>query len=172
MRLERLYLESVLRTAGYKSHIYTSMKELGTTHESYVAAILREGESFTRSGSKITYEDQSGARKKRRRLFERQTRLKVVIGDASEEKCEETFARFLVQLGKGTPVDGNWVDIEVGDADWVEDKDSILKAKIAVEFQVIFHGGIYKDSILAEADIGDVSVGHEEVRDNGSQEDR
>lgn len=160
MKAEKDYLESVLRAAGYKGHIFTSMKELSTSNESYIAAILRDGEVFTISGSKRKYEDQSGARMKRTKLFDRQTRLKVVIGDTTEARCEETLVSFLTRMGKGTAVDRNWVDIEMGDADWVEDKDSILKAKMAVEFPVTFRGGIYQDTDLSTGTIGSIEMGN------------
>ena len=54
----------------------------------------------------------------------------------------------------GLDVNGNWTDIEVGDADWVEDGDSILKAKVAVQFDVTFEGGIYQDRKIQPMEIG------------------
>ena len=53
-------------------------------------------------------------------------------------------------------MDGNWVNIVVGEADWVEEGDSILKAKVAVQFDITFEGGIYEDRDIKPMDIGSV----------------
>ena len=53
-------------------------------------------------------------------------------------------------------VGGNWVNIVVGEADWVEEGDSILKAKVAVQFDITFEGGIYQDRDIKPMDIGSV----------------
>lgn len=158
MKQEKEYIEGVLKAAGFKGRIYTNMKELSTSNEVYIAAVLREGELFTHSGSKRIYEDQHGARMKRKKLFERETRLKVIIGDTNEEKCEETLVKFLEQIGKGTAVNRNWVDIAIGNVDWVEEKDSILKAKIALEIPLTFYGGIYKDIGMMDTQIGAIQI--------------
>lgn len=62
----------------------------------------------------------------------------------------------LTNLKKGIDVDGNWVNIVVGEADWVEEGDSILKAKVAVQFDITFEGGIYQDRDIKPMDIGSV----------------
>lgn len=80
----------------------------------------------------------------------------VVIADTSEEKVEEILENFLRNLKKGIDVDGNWVNIVVGEADWVEEGDSILKAKVAVQFDITFEGGIYQDRDIKPMDIGSV----------------
>lgn len=59
-------------------------------------------------------------------------------------------------LKKGIDVDGNWVNIVVGEADWVEEGDSILKAKVAVQLDITFEGGIYQDRDIKPMDIGSV----------------
>ena len=61
-------------------------------------------------------------------------------------------------ISKGLEVDGNWVDIEIGKADWVEREDSILKSKIAVEFDVTLTGGIYKDTDIITAKVGSIEA--------------
>lgn len=135
-----------------------SIMELAWTvgNEVHVGAVLRNGETFARSGSKKTYIDQEGQRKRRVKLWDRSTSLHVVIADTSEEKVEEILENFLQNLKKGIDVDGNWVNIVVGEADWVEEGDSILKAKVAVQFDITFEGGIYQDRDIKPMDIGSV----------------
>ena len=79
-----------------------------------------------------------------------------MLADTSEEKVEEILENFLQNLKKGIDVDGNWVNIVVGEADWVEEGDSILKAKVAVQFDITFEGGIYQDRDIKPMDIGSV----------------
>jgi hypothetical protein len=145
---ERKYLIDTLKKAGIKSQVYTSMKKLKTANEPHLGAVLQSGEKFERSGSKKNFVDQEGQRKRRTKLWSRDTTLHVVIADTTEEKVEEILREFLTEIGKGIPVDQNWVNIVIGEADWVEEGDSILKAKIAVQFDVKFEGGIYKDTTL------------------------
>lgn len=158
MKEERDFLVRTLKEAGVRGKIHESMKTLKNCSEVHVGAVLRTGEQFTRSGSKKRYEDQSGHRKQRNRLFRRVTSLHVVIADTDEAKVEEILTRFLKILSKGFAVDGNWVDIEVGEADWVEKEDSILKSKIAVEFDVTLTGGIYTDTDIITASIGRIEA--------------
>lgn len=156
MVIEKNYLIKTLKESGIKSQVYTNMKKLKQGNEPHVGAVLRNGETFTRSGSKKVYTDQEGRRKRRVKLWNRSTSLHVVIADTSEEKVEEILENFLVSLKKGLDVNGNWVNIEVGDADWVEDGDSILKAKVAVQFDVTFEGGIYQDRKIQPMEIGSI----------------
>lgn len=153
---EKEYLIDILQSSGIKSQVYTSMKKLKQANEVHVGAVLRNGETFARSGSKKTYRDQEGQRKRRAKLWDRITTLRVVIADTSEEKVEVILDNFLRNLKKGVDVDGNWVNIIVGEADWVEEGDSILKAKIAVQFDITFEGGIYEDRDMKPMDIGSV----------------
>lgn len=164
MKEERDYLVRALKAAGVHGKIHESMKTLKNCNEVHVGAVLRTGESFTRSGSKKKYADQSGQRKQRNRLFVRTTSLHVVIADTDEEKVETMLTGFLKAISKGFAVDGNWVGIEIGDADWVEEGDSILRSKIAVEFDVTLTGGIYADTDIVEAKVGSIDA-------NGAQEE-
>ena len=153
---ERNYIAETLKGSGIKSQVYTNMKKLKQGNEVHVGAVLRNGETFTRSGSKRKFVDQEGRRKRRVKLWDRNTSLHVVIADTSEEKVEEILESFLRNLKKGIDVDGNWVNIVVGEADWVEEGDSILKAKMAVQFDITFEGGIYEDRNIKPMDIGSV----------------
>lgn len=151
---ETKYLIRILKESGIKSQIYTSLKKLKHGNELHVGAVLKNSEVFERSGSKRTYTDQEGQRKRRAKLWDRKTSLTVVIADTTEEKVEDILEQFLRKLKKGIDVDRNWVNIIVGDVDWVEEEDSILKAKVAVEFEVTFEGGIYEDRDIKQMGIG------------------
>ena len=50
------------------------------------------------------------------------------------------------------------MDIEIGQVEWVEKEDSILKANIACQIPITFHGGIYRDTRKNTAAIGDIQV--------------
>lgn len=153
---ERNYIVETLKSSGIKSQVYTNMKKLKQGNEVHVGAVLRNGETFTRSGSKRKFVDQEGRQKRRVKLWDRNTSLHVVIADTSEENVEKILEEFLRNLKKGIDVDGNWVNIVVGEADWVEEGDSILKAKVAVQFDITFEGGIYEDRDIKPMDIGSV----------------
>lgn len=159
MIAERDYLIDTLKRSGIKSQVYTSMKKLKQGNEVHIGAVLRNGETFRRSGSKRIFTDQEGQRKRRVKLWDRSTSLRVVIADTSEEKVETILDSFLRNIRKGMDVGGNWVDIVVGEADWVEEGDSILKAKIAVQFDITFEGGIYEDRDMKPMDVGSVRLG-------------
>lgn len=140
------YLIDILKEAGIKSNVYTSMKKLEQSSESHIGAVLFEGDSFTRSGSKTKYRDQEGDKRKRVKVFSRKVSFVVVIGEYEEGKCEEIFEKFITLLNRGIVIDGNFTGIEIDDADWVDKDDSILKAKIAVQVKITFEGGLYKDT--------------------------
>lgn len=158
MKAERDFLVQKLKDAGIHGKIHESLKSLKNCNEVHVGAVLRTGEDFTRSGSKKKYTDQQGHRKQRNKLFKRITELHVVIADTDEAKVEEILTKFLKGISKGLEVDGNWGDIEIGKADWVEGDDSILKSKIAVEFDVTLTGGIYTDTDVIGAKIGNIGT--------------
>ena len=163
MKEEREFLIRALQKAGVKGRMHESMKSLENCNELHLGAVLRVRESFTRSGSKKRYTDKEGLRKQRNKLFERITVLHVVIADTSEDKVEELLKGFLTGISKGFPVDGNWVDIVLSEADWVEKEDSILKAKIAVEFDVTLTGGVYVDKDVIQTGLGEISGSPERV---------
>lgn len=156
MVAETEYLIKILKESGIRSHVYTSLKKLKQGNEPHVAAVLKNSEAFGRSGSKKTYTDQEGQRKRRAKLWDRTTSVNVVIADTTEAKVEGILEEFLRRIRKGIEVGGNWTDIEVGDVDWLEEGDSILKAKVAVEFEVTLRSGIYEDRDLKQVEIGTV----------------
>lgn len=156
MVAETEYLIKILKESGIRSNVYTSMKKLRQGNELQMAAVLRNGEVFERSGSKKTYTDQEGQRKCRAKLWDRTTSVNVVIADTTEAKVDEILEEFLRRIRKGIGVDGNWTNIEIGDVDWVEEDDSILKAKVAVQFEVTLRGGIYEDRDIKPIEIGTI----------------
>lgn len=159
MVTERNYIKETLKAAGIKSQVYTTLKKLKQANEAHVGAVLQNDDTFSRSGSKKIFVDQEGQRKRRRKLWDRSTSFNVIIADTSEEKVEEILENFLRTLKKGIAVGGNWVNIVVGEADWLEEGDSILKAKVAVQFLITFEGGIYEDKDMKPMEIGSVRQG-------------
>lgn len=156
MKAERDFIVQALRTAGAKGTIHGSLKGLANCSDIHVCGVIRVEERFARSSSKRRFADQQGLRKQRNRLFDRVTVMHVVIGDSKEELVEEILEKFLKNVAKGFPVDGNWVTAEIGDAEWVEKDDSILKSRIAVEFDVVLHGGVYADHDIIAARAGEI----------------
>lgn len=163
MKEERDFLIKALQNAGVKGKIHESMKTLKNCNELHVGAVLRVRENFTRSGSKKRYTDKEGQRKQRNKLFDRITVLHVVIADTSEDKVETLLNNFLTGISKGFEVNGNWVDLELSDAEWLEEEDTILKAKITVEFDVTLKGGIYVDTDMVNIGLGDVNGSPERI---------
>lgn len=159
MKEERDYIVKTLQSAGVHGKIHDSMKSLKGCGEIHVGAVLRVQEKFTRSKHKTRYEDPKGRKMQRNKLFDRITTLHVVIADSEERRVEDILTEFLRELSKGFAVDGNWVDIDIGEADWIEKEDSILKSKVAVEFDLILNGGVYKDIELVKTEAGDIEAG-------------
>ncbi len=153
MRKEKEYLIARLKEAGVKGSVFTSLKKMEMSHDLQMAGVMVSGEVLTRSGSKTKYVDEEGRRRSRHKLWKRVTKMHVVIADTTDEKVEAILEKFLRNMKKGIAADGNWVDIEIGELDWVDEKDSILKAKVAVQFDVTFTGGIYADYVLKEVAI-------------------
>ena len=158
MKAERDFLIQALKNAGVHGKIHESMKSLKNSNEVHLAAVLRVGENFVRSGSKKKFIDQEGQRKQRSKLFNRVTTLHVIIGDSDEGKVEQILTEFLKKISNGLAVDSNWVGVEIGNADWVEADDSILKSKMAVEFDVTLTGGIYVDTNLLNVSVRNVDA--------------
>lgn len=144
------YLLDKLRDAGLKSKPYTTQKALEKSQESHIGAVLFETETNLRNGSKTHYKDKEGAQKKRRKIFDRTLAFTVIIGDYTDEAVETIAEAFLAGLDKGIYVNGNFVPIEIDGGDWVDTDDSILKAKVAVQYKVNFLGGVYKDTDFAK----------------------
>lgn len=142
----KAYLLAKLKEAGVRSRPYTAVKRLEKSQESHVSAVIFDKEILSRNGSKKLYRDQQGAKKKRRKVFDRALAFAVIIGDYSDDAVETIFEKFLESLDRGIWVNGNFVSIDIEDAEWADEEDSILKARVAVRVMVIFNGGLYRDT--------------------------
>lgn len=143
------YLIEKLKAAGLKTKPYTTMKTLEKSQESHIGAVLFDTETVSRNGSKTFYKDQEGARKKRRKVFDRDLSFIVLIGEYNDDVVEALYASFLEHLDEGLYVDGNYVPLEVEEAAWIDEDDSVLRAKVSVRVRITFHGGLYRDTGFA-----------------------
>lgn len=150
IEMYQLYLEEKLKESGVKEKICKTMKELQNFQGSHVGAVIVDFDKLDKHKKNKVYE--VGEKKiKRVKKFDRITRLNIIIGDQEIYKCDAIFATFLSKIDRGiVDPDGNFVEIELEQADWISDKDSILKSKIAVQLPINFHGGIYKDYVYAD----------------------
>lgn len=170
---EREYLIEKLKEAGIKSQVYTSMKKLKMAGEMHLGAILHNGDTFERTRKKRIFIAGTGEKMCRTTYLLRNSSFSVVISDPDELKCEEILNTFLDLIGKGLYVDENWIEIELGEADWVEKDDSILKAKIAVQIELTFRGiRTYKDEPVKDMTVGRIGGlnDREERRTNAGTE--
>lgn len=145
----RQYLLQKLKEAGLKSNPYTTVKALKKSMESHVGAVLFEQEVYTRNGSKRQFRDQEGARHKRRKILDRDVTFEVILGDYTDEAVESMLEAFLRSLDDGIYVDGNYVPIVVDEAQWKDEDDTVLRAKVAVNVSITFQGGVYRDTDFA-----------------------
>ena len=160
------YLIQKLKDAGIKSKVHISNKTLEKSNESHIGAVLFEGDKFTRSGSKTIYEDQEGVKRKRTKIFDRKISFGVVIGEYEESKCETIFENFITLLDRGILINGNFTAVEVDDADWVDENDSVLKAKVVVLVRITFDGGLYKESTFGT--MSELEQTFEEVKEENN----
>lgn len=142
----KAYLIQKLKDAGLNTKPHTTMKSLSRTMESHVGAVLPGTETLTRNGSKTIYRDQEGAQHKRRKIFDRDVTIQVILGDYNDGKVEEMLDRFLASLDRGIEVGGNFVPLEVSGVEWDTEADHPLKAEVAVRVSITFQGGVYKDT--------------------------
>lgn len=144
------YLTGVLRGAGVKGTIYGSLKEMAADGGSHYAGILRGTDKPVRAKSKRTYVDKEGVTMAREKLYDVETVYTIVIAAQDEAGLEKLVEAFLRSITPGYDDGaGNWVSVELGAVDWVDEKDSILKAKLAVEIPVTIRYGLYDDVRLA-----------------------
>ena len=151
-----------LKAAGCSKDPYTSRKKLLATAESRVSAVLCEEETVERSKGKKLFTSADGERLKRSMLYSRDISFLVIIGDYNYEKIEKIYESFLKEIPRGIYVDGNYVSMDPTDADWVGEKDHLLYSKVSVQVKITCHGGLYRDTDMAQ--IKDVDL---EVRKEG-----
>ena len=149
-------LVETLKKSGCIKQPFTSRKKLLASAESRVSAVICEEETVERQKGRKVYTDGEGRRLKRSRLYSRDIIFSVVIGDYSSEKIEEIYEKFLRSLPDGIYVDGDYVSIEPRESDWMDEKDHVLYAKVAVQSKIVFHGGLYRDTDMMR--IKDINV--------------
>lgn len=160
----RKALKNCLVQCGATSNIYTSQKRLRACNESRVFAVLTESDGLAKNKSKRIYIDSSG-KHKRRKKFDRDLTFSIVIGEYSMEKVEEIYDQFLENIPDGIYVKGNYVEIEPTAADWIDDEDTIIRAKCAVQIKVVCKGSVYKDTDFAKVNDIEITVNKKEVQD-------
>ena len=139
------YLTGCLQAAGEKGRIYDSMKDLKHAQGVHYAAILRTKDEIERA-KRTRYHTDGGVEMIRKKRIQMETTYNVVIASQDEDTAAGILNGFLLALGKGfDDGDSNWVDVEAPLTDWVDEEDSVLKAKVAVQVQVIFRYGLYTE---------------------------
>lgn len=78
------------------------------------------------------------------KLLDRVITVGTVIGERNIATLEPLFEAFLASLDESFVHAGHTVGITLGEAGWMDEKDSHLKAELSVEIPVIFTGGIYR----------------------------
>lgn len=150
-------LEECLKQCGAKGTIHTSRKKLRASNESRVFAVLFGDDRLAKNNSKRIYTDANGKHKRRKRN-DRELTFYIVIGEYEIEKVQEIYDSFLENIPDGIYVDGNYVDIDPTAADWMDEEDTIIRAKCAVQVQVVCKGGVYKDTDFARINGVEVTV--------------
>lgn len=158
------YLQSKLNTAmgndflGDAPQIFTSLKELQDCVDVRCAAVLIRSDTLTYSGRP---RKNLSTGKDDLCLYDRALTVDVVIGEEDKSKLDSIFETFLSTLGRGFHHNGHYISISLGEAEWVDKKDSILNANIAVELQIKFTGGIYRASNYKQ--LSDIQIGKDET---------
>lgn len=142
----RDYLIEKLKVAGVKREIHIAQKTLDADNESHKAAVIGHKDEVERSGDKTTFRDREGNKHKRTKVFTRKLTFIVTIGGYSEGEVDKIYEAFLAIIGTGLDINGNWTELSLEPADWVDEKDDIIRSKVALIFQVVFKGGVYKDT--------------------------
>lgn len=146
---KKSFLEEALKNGGITGRIYTSVKDMKRDQGSHYGAVLRASDVPARTKPKRIFTDEEGVTKLRRRYYDCETVYNVVITDTTEEGAEKILEGFLLEIaGSGDGYyddDGNWVGCTVKATDWVDEEDSVLKSKVAVQAEVHFLYGIYRD---------------------------
>lgn len=158
------YLTNALKNGGINGRIYESLKELKMSHGNRYGGILRVSDKPTRSAHKKKFKDQSGVAKLRRCLYGCITTYNVIIAESTEEEAEKILYGFLSNLDRGYyDDDGNWVKVTPVATDWVDEDDSVMKAKVAIQVEVIFEYGIYRDEETGKMPEIEIPVGEEDI---------
>lgn len=157
----RDYIIDKVKAAGIKGKIKTTLKELKASNESHIGAVLFESDDFEKSSRKKIYKDEHGNKQKRTKVFDRKTSFSVVIGEYEQSKCEKIFEEFMKLITPGMYIDGNYIEFNPKKAEWIDEKDSILKSKVAVQVLIECNGGIYKDTTYKKINDVDIQIDKE-----------
>lgn len=149
-----------LKAAGCKKEPFLSRKRMEASADSHMSGVFCENEEVERtSGKKIYLQD--GKNRKRAKRYDREIIFTVVIGEYSTENAEAVYENFLRELAEGIYTDGNYVSLDPMQSDWMEDKDHILHAKVAVQMKVSCKGGLYVDTDMLKLRDVNADVGKE-----------
>lgn len=144
---------------GAPPQVHTALQTLKTCVNPHVGAVMVREDTLTRSGRPLrnlaTGQDDL-------QLFDRSVTFDVVIGEESTERLAAIFDAFLGSLDRGFTHQGHYIAIELPEpADWVDKKDSVINAEIAVELPVVFRGGVYKTQTFKQ--LADVAIEREDT---------
>lgn len=153
----RDYLKKVLRDAGIRREPFTSRKQMKLSAESHLGAVLFDTENLEKDGGKRIYRGGDG-RQKRRKKYSREVVFNVVIGEHKIDAVEGIYEKFMECLEDGIYVDGNYVELQPEETDWIDNEDTIIKSRCAVQFKIRCIGGIYRDTGYITAQDVAVSV--------------
>lgn len=139
------YLSDKLEEAGIVTTVVTTMKDLESFGGTHVGAVIVDKDSFE-DFKKSTIFEADEKKYNRIQRFKRETTVNVIIGEYDSLACDEIFIKFLNIIDKGFLDDkGNYVYLELLEAEWISDNDSILQSNIAVQIPIKCTSGIYKD---------------------------
>lgn len=138
----RAYLEQQLRIAmGNTTKIVQTFRELSINMESHIGSVLTDNESFTPCNIKAKTVDGSGLATK---VYSRELRFTITMGEYTLEALEPMFEAFLRTLRRRLQLqDGSWVELSIGDAEWIFKEDNVLKSNISVVLPVTCSGGLW-----------------------------
>lgn len=139
------YLSDKLLKAGIRTTVATTMKELESFGGTHVGAVIIDKDNFEEFKKSTVFKADEKQYTRVQKL-KRETMVNVIIGEYSNSECDKIFTNFLNLLDKGFVDDaGNFVYLELLEADWISDKDSILQSNIAVQLPIKCTSSIYKD---------------------------
>lgn len=127
---------------GNDAPVFWAQKDLKMCVSSLVGAAMLQNDTLTISGRKIQNLETGLDDTK---IWQRDVEFLVELGDDDMSKLNAAFETFLASLDHGFTHAGHYIGIELKEpAEWIDKKDSIINAELAVELPITFSGGIYK----------------------------
>ncbi len=139
------YLSDKLIDAGITTTVLTTMKELESYSGTHVGAVIIDKDNLEKykKTTRFSLDDKTFNRVQK---FKRETTVNVIIGEYDAESCDAIFTKFLTILDSGFYDDNkNYVYLEILEADWISDKDSILLSNMAVQVPIKCTSDVYND---------------------------